>query len=365
MDVERWIERTLAVQSIPAPSFEEAERASYLQREFEAAGLQEVHQDDIGNVLGKVGGGPIAPVIVSAHLDTVFSAATDLTHRRTRTQLSGPGVGDNAVALAALLELAADLPSTRPAGDVWLIGNVGEEGLGNLRGMRELVSRFGSQVSAYLVLEGMALGHIYNRGLPSRRYRISSRAPGGHSWIHRGRPSAIHQLLEVGAALLRLPLPDEARTSLNIGTIHGGRSVNSIADHATMELDLRSEAEQVLERFNDQVQRVISDWSGAQSSLELELIGSRPGGDLPVDHPLVLAASESYSAAGESDLLLEAGSTDASVPLNRGLPSVCVGLTKGGEAHTLDEYIELQPMPRGYEAVVGLIGRAFSIDGHG
>jgi di/tripeptidase len=110
---------------------------------------------------------------------------------------------------------------------------------------------------------------------------------------------------------------------------------------------------------------VISDWSGAQSSLELELIGSRPGGDLPVDHPLVLAASESYSAAGESDLLLEAGSTDASVPLNRGLPSVCVGLTKGGEAHTLDEYIELQPMPRGYEAVVGLIGRAFSIDGHG
>lgn len=360
MDLERWIARTLELQSIPAPSFQEAERAAYLQRHFDESGLDDVHQDSIGNVFGRVTGGQAAPTIVSAHLDTVFSATTDLTHRRTRRLLAGPGVGDNAVALAALLELAGDLPASEPAGDVWLVGNVGEEGLGNLRGMREVVSRFGSRVSAYLVLEGMALGHLYNRGLPSRRYRIESRAAGGHSWIHRGRPSAIHQLIQLGSALLQVSRPDGASTSLNIGTIGGGRSINSIADSATMELDLRSEDEQALERFDNDLQAVIGDWPDTSA----ELIGARPAGDLPADHPLVLAASESYMAAGEPELTLGAGSTDASIPLNQGLPAICIGLTRGGEAHTLDEYIELGPMSRGYQAVLGLIDKAFSLDGH-
>jgi acetylornithine deacetylase/succinyl-diaminopimelate desuccinylase-like protein len=364
MELERWITRTLEVQSIPAPSFEEAERASYMHQEFEAAGLREVHQDPIGNVLAKVEGGDSAPVIVSAHLDTVFSAKTDLTSRRTRTQLAGPGIGDNAVALAALLELAADLQPEKPIGDVWLIGNVGEEGLGNLRGMREVVSRFGSSVSAYLVLEGMALGHIYHRGLPSKRYRISSRTSGGHSWIHKGRPSAIHRLVELGSAVLQIARPEGARTSLNIGTIHGGRSINSIADSATMELDLRSEDEKVLAQFDERLQQLIAEWTSTKSDIELELIGARPGGALPARHPLVLAASESYTSVGERDLTLEAGSTDASIPLNQGLPAVCIGLTRGGEAHTLDEYIELGPMIRGYEAVRRLVGKAFSLEGN-
>jgi acetylornithine deacetylase/succinyl-diaminopimelate desuccinylase-like protein len=362
MDLERWIQRTLTVQGIPAPTFGEAERARYLMTEFRSAGLREVELNPLGNLYARVPGNGRPPLVVSAHLDSVFSPATDLAHRRSRTRLTGPGIGDNAVALAALVELAFDLRDRRPAGDIWLVANVCEEGLGNLRGMIEVVERFGKSVAAYLVLEGMALGHIYHRALPVRRYRLQVRARGGHAWIHWDRPSALHKLLRLGEQLLRIPLPREPRTTLNIGTMSGGRSINTIADEASLELDLRSESDRTLEELEARIQETISRHQDESVAIRLDLVGSRPGGDLGTDHPLVLAASESLRRNGERDRILEAGSTDASVPLNRGLPGICVGLTKGGEAHTLHEYIEIRPMRRGYLSLVQLMEAAILLD---
>lgn len=363
MDFNRWIERTLAIQSIPAPTFGESERADFLRLEFEALGSSDVSQDGIGNLFARISGSNAPPVVVSAHLDTVFAAGTDLTHHRTRSRLTGPGVGDNSVALAALLELAEDLAQTTPEGDIWLVANVGEEGLGNLRGMREVVARFGDMVTAYIVLEGMALGHIYHRALPVRRYRITFRSEGGHSWIHAGRTSAVHKLIEVGEQLLSLPVPTDPRTTVNIGHVEGGRSINSIADSAAMDLDLRSESEATLDELESQLRKLIQQVPDGGAEMELTLVGSRPGGDLAADHPLVLAALEALSSAGERDAYLEYGSTDASIPLSRGIPAVCVGVTKGGEAHTTREYIEIRPMRTGYLAILELIRATFALNG--
>ena len=362
MDLERWIQRTLTLQAIPAPTFGEAERARCMLSEFRSAGLREVEFDTLGNLYARVPGDNRPPVVVSAHLDSVFSPSTDLAHRRSRARLTGPGIGDNAVALAALVELAGDLPDQRPAGDIWLVANVCEEGLGNLRGMTEVVGRFGKAVSAYLVLEGLALGHIYHRALPVRRYRLQARARGGHSWIHWDRPSALHRLLRLGEQLLQIPLPRDPRTTLNIGTMNGGRSINTIADEATLDLDLRSESDRALEELESRIREIITRSQDELVRLRLELVGSRPGGDLRPDHPLVLAACESLRRNGERERTLEAGSTDASVPLNRGLPAICVGVTKGGEAHTLQEYVEIRPMRRGYLSLVQLIEAAFTLD---
>ena len=362
MKLDRWIERTLDIQSIPAPTFDESERANFLRSEFEASGVAHLDQDDIGNLFARIPGADSPPVIVSAHLDTVFANQTDLTHRRTRSRLIGPSVGDNSVALAALPELAEDLRIRDLAGDVWLVANVGEEGLGNLQGMREVVARFGEKVTAYVVLEGMALGHIYHRALPVRRYRITIRAEGGHSWIHAGRTSALHKLIEVGGKLLDLRIPSDPRTALNIGRMEGGRSINSIADKAVLEIDLRSESETTLDELDERLRKLIRDVRPGDAKIELAQVGSRPGGDLASDHPLVLAALDAFGKTGERDAYLEFGSTDASVPLNRGIPAVCVGITKGGEAHTIREYIEIRPMQKGYEAVLDLIEAAFSLD---
>ena len=361
MKLDRWIERTLAIQSIPAPTFQESERAEYLGAEFLTTSVSATQQDSIGNLFARIPGGDRPPVIVSAHLDTVFSGSTDLSHQKTHSRLIGPGVGDNAVALAALLELAEDLPFANPGGDVWLVANVGEEGLGNLRGMREVVAKFGDRVSAYVVLEGMALGHIYHRALPVRRYRITIRTEGGHSWIHAGRPSALHEMLRLGTLLLEIPVPSAPRSTLNVGSLAGGQSINSIADLAILELDLRSESDATLADLATRLQAVVSTFGPPAVEVDLELIGSRPGGDIASDHPLVLAALESFARAGQKKSFLEFGSTDASVPLSRGLPSVCVGMTKGGEAHTTREYIEIHPMGMGYRAVADLIAAAFAI----
>jgi len=363
MDLDRWIESTLAIQSIPAPTFDESERAAFLSSQFKTLGVNQVDQDEVGNIFALIPGANAPPLIVSAHLDTVFPGRTKLTNRKTRSRLIGPGVGDNSVALAALLELGHDLQDRGLPGDVWLVANVGEEGLGNLRGMREVVARFGDQVTAYLVLEGMALGHIYHRALPVRRYRVTIRTEGGHAWIHAGRTSALHKLLEVGAQLLELQIPESPRTSLNIGRVEGGLSINSIADTAVLEVDVRSESETVLEGLDRQLRRLVSEIHKEGAEVELTLVGSRPGGDLAADHPLVLAALQSLTRAGEGEAYLEYGSTDANVPLNQGIPAVCVGITKGGEAHTTREFIEIRPMRKGYQAVMDLIEVAFSLDG--
>ncbi len=362
MDIDRLVQRTIAIQSIPAPTFHEAARRTYMQKEFEKAGLLDIEVDPAGNLLGRVPGENKAPLILSAHLDSVFPEHTPLKTQHVGDRIFGPGIGDNAISLATLVELAIDLSGTRPAGDIWLAANVGEEGLGNLIGMQEIVKRFGDRVTAYIVLEGMSLGQIYNAGLPVRRYRVTVTSQGGHAWIHSGRTSAIHVLLDIGSRLAQHPLPQHVRSTLNIGRIEGGISVNSIAPSAHLDIDLRSESEAALGNLEREVIEYIEGHKALEAQVEIEQIGSRPGGSLADDHPLLSIAIDAIRSVGESKIEISTGSTDANIPLSLGFPAICYGLTYGGGAHTMQEFIELDPIERGYRALMTLIENALDLD---
>jgi acetylornithine deacetylase/succinyl-diaminopimelate desuccinylase-like protein len=359
LDVQRLLDNTIRLQSIPAPTFHEADRATEMEKLFKKVPGLEVTRDRGGNVLARIAGGQGKPLIISAHLDSVFPLDTPLGLRNAGERIYGPGIGDNAIALAALVELAQVLQPRNYPGDIWLAANTGEEGLGNLLGMRAIVDRFGDNPIAYLVLEGIAFGHIYHRALPVRRLRLSVRGKGGHAWIHAGRPSALHYLLRIGAAISKVKLPNHPKTSLNIGQIHGGTSVNSIADLATLDLDLRSEHEHTLDKIDRSVRRCckLNRWPPSLE-LNIERIGSRPGGSLALNHPLLQAAIESTRLHAGHKPQLGIGSTDASLPLSLGYPAICIGITHGGGAHSLEEFIEIPPIKSGFAALLDIINRS-------
>jgi acetylornithine deacetylase/succinyl-diaminopimelate desuccinylase-like protein len=363
VDLTRLIDRGVTIQSIPAPTFGEEARAQFLRSELESAGLPQIVGDTAGNLLARVPGGLRPPLIVCAHMDHVYPAGTALGLQRGSQRIIGPGIADNAIGLAALVELAHDLRASPPAGDVWLVATVAEEGLGNLAGMRRVVERFGSRVSAYLALEGMTLGHVYHRALPARRFRVHARTQGGHSWTHSDRTSAIHALIRLAGMLLDLELPSSPRTTLNIGRMAGGTTVNSVAAEASLEIDLRSENEDTLRALADSVAAMVGAYAAPGLQTVLEPIGERPGGELPIDHPLVQAAGRCLAQAGERNWRPEICSSDASLPLSLGLPALCLGLTTGGKAHSLVEYIDTEPLSRGYRAALSFVHVALALPG--
>jgi tripeptide aminopeptidase len=352
--INRLLDLTVKIQQIPAPTFAEGIRANFVEQQFIEEGLADVIRDDAGNVYARIpGAGQALPLVVSAHLDTVFPAATDLKINRSLDRIAGPGIGDNSLGVGGLFGLAWLLRQeaiTLP-GDLWLVANVCEEGLGDLRGMRAVVDRFGDQVSAYLILEGMALGQIYDRALEVRRYRISVYTAGGHSWVDFGRPSAIHELATLITQLTALPLAEKPRTSLGAGIIAGGTSVNTIAAEAHIELDIRAEEPQDLRVLASRVEILVKTANRAGVRVEAELIGQRPGGNISPQHPLVCLVKQALQAQGII-ANLSTGSTDANIPLSRGLPAVCIGLTNGGGAHTVGEFIHTRPISQGLEQLL-------------
>jgi tripeptide aminopeptidase len=367
---ERVIELAVQIQQIPAPTFQEENRAKFLQRYFHRLGMHDVYRDDLGNVYNRIKGQGKKPgIVVSAHLDTVFHQNTDLTLVRTAEKISGPGIGDNSLGLAGLFGLYWALNKTTDNldrkrsldGDLWLVANVCEEGLGDLKGMKAVVDRIGDDAQAYIVLEGMSFGQLYHRGLGVRRYRIHVHTKGGHSWIDYGNPSAIHELADLVVKIKNLSLPVEPRTSMNVGLINGGISVNTIASDASLELDLRSVSPHELEVIIGQVMSLVEEANrngGDSIKVVAEMIGDRSAGEISADHPLVKLAMECYARKGVN-LKLNIGSTDANEPLRRGVPAICVGLTTGGGAHSLGEYIDTQPLPQGLELLVDLIQSIF------
>ena len=352
-----------AIQQIPAPTFHEAARAAFVRDRMLAEGLVDVEVDDLGNVFARrPGRNPAAtPVLVTAHLDTVFPAETALDLTRSADRIAGPGIGDNSLGVAGLFGLLWALREQPLPADLWLAANVGEEGLGDLRGMRRVVDRLGARVRSVIVLEGMALGHIYHAGLGVRRYRISAHAEGGHSWLHFGRPSAIHVLLRLGARITELALPAAPRTTFNIGTIAGGTSINTIAREASFDLDLRSEAPSALASLAARVESLAAEFNAPGVSIELQVVGDRPVGAIPRSHPLVQLAAQALAEVGITDGTFEIGSTDANIPLSRGIPCVCLGLTRGANSHRPDEYIETTDLERGLAAVTRVVRGAFSL----
>lgn len=368
MAAEQWIdsliEQAIKIQQIPAPTHAESARAAFVHRLFSQEGLQDIQYDSVGNVLARLpGNGEAQPLILSAHLDTVFPAGTDLTMRRDEERVFAPGIGDNSLGVAALFTLVWELRAERTSlpGDIWLVANVCEEGLGDLRGMNAVVDRFGSAVTAYIILEGMSLGQVYHRGLGVRRYRITARTAGGHSWVDYGHPSAIHELASVVIKLKELTLPSQPRTSLNVGVISGGTSVNTIAAQATLELDTRSEGRQELTDLALQVEKIVAG-SNHPGEVEVfsEVIGERPAGEISASHPLVNLAAQCLQAQGITPRL-NIGSTDANAPLSRGYPAVTIGLTRGAGAHTVGEFIEIIPAIKGLQQLFALVDGVFNL----
>lgn len=356
------------IQQIPAPPLGEEERAEFVQQQFKDEGLQEVFIDAVGNVMARLpGAGTALPLLVSAHLDTVFPASTPLLVQRDGDRIFGPGIGDNSLGVAGLFGILWNLSKKTVRGggrpvqavsslphDLWLVANVGEEGLGNLIGMRSVVDRFEDRVLAYLILEGMALGQVYHRGLGVERYRISMQTEGGHSWVDYGRPSAIHELAALVTALNDLDVPKQPRSSLNVGTISGGVSINTIAPEAHLELDLRSESALTLEMLTSRVQALVQAASRSDLETSMQVIGERPAGEISEQHPLVQLASRCLRNQGiQPNLAI--GSTDANIPLSRGYAAVCLGLSTGYGAHTRGEYIYTRPLALGMSQLLEFI----------
>jgi acetylornithine deacetylase/succinyl-diaminopimelate desuccinylase-like protein len=360
--VDRLLEMAIAIQQIPAPTFAEGPRAEFVRERFLAEELRDVSLDSVGNVYARLPGKNkrAALLVVSAHLDTVFSTEADLRVTRDSKRLHGPGIGDNSMGVAALFGLAWSLRErgVQLPGDVWLVANVGEEGLGDLRGMKEVVKRFGAKPRAYLVLEGMAFGHIYHRAVAVQRYRISVKTAGGHAWSDYGQPSAVHELAGLAAHIASLELPSVPRTTLNVGKIEGGTGVNVLASHASLELDLRSEDSATLASLVARVDELLESAGRPGVRVEAENIGHRPGGQIPAQHPLVQLAVEAVRAQGVEPHLT-GGSTDANVPLSKGFPAIVMGITTGGGAHTLQEYLDVGLVGKGMRAVVEVVEAVF------
>lgn len=361
--VNRMIELAVQIQQIPAPTFEEKTRAEFICALFAEEGLVDAAIDEAGNAYGRwktPGQAGAKPLIVSAHLDTVFPANTDLTVTRKPDQIHGPGLGDNSLGVAALFGLLWMLRERKiePAGDIWFVANTCEEGLGDLLGMKAVVERFGAEVQAYLVLEGLALGHVYHRAVGVKRYRITARTPGGHSWSDYGRPSAIHELSRLVVRLTSLELPSQPRTTMNVGKISGGTSVNVIASEASLDLDLRSEGQDALAGLISVVERLIQNANRPDVRIEAKVIGQRPAGQISPQHLLVKMGADCLRELGINPILTS-GSTDANIPLSRGYPAVVLGISTGGSAHTVNEFINVEPAAAGLEQLVRFVERVW------
>lgn len=357
---ERVIARAVEIQQIAAPTFEEMQRAEFVRDSFMTEGLSDVSIDEVGNVFGRwtmADERPNSkPLIVSAHLDTVFPHTTDLAVKREDGKIFGPGIGDNSMGVAALFGLLWILREQefQPVGDIWFVANIGEEGLGDLRGMKAVVERFGGDVRAYLVLEGLALGHVYHRAVGVKRYRLTAKTTGGHSWSDYGKPSAIHELAKLVVQLTSLELPTHPRTTMNVGKISGGTSVNVIASEAMLDLDLRSEGQDALTDLIWRVEHLIQHANQHGVRLEAQVIGQRPAGEINPDHPLVRLGGECLRELGMNPVLTS-GSTDANIPLSKGYPAIVLGITTGGSAHTVHEYINSEPVALGMQQLANFV----------
>ena len=349
-----WInDQQARLTEIPAPPFQEAPRAAALKELLAEAGLS-VQIDKAGNVIGELGGvNGKEIVIVSAHLDTVFPAGTEVKVHREGSRMTAPGISDNGTGVAALLALARAVRFARLKlqRTILFVGDVGEEGEGNLRGMRALVDTYRSNLKAVIVLDGSSTDHVTTKALASRRLEASITGPGGHSWSDFGMPNPINALVRGSVRFINTKVPASPRTTFNIGQIEGGTSVNSVPYEARLKVDIRSESEDELTRLESALRECIAagvrdemdsarDRSKGKLEWKVELLGSRPGGELASDSPLLAALRAADEFVGNVSRI-ERSSTDANIPLSMGIEALSIGAGgNGGGAHSLQEWYD-------------------------
>ncbi|HEY0210663.1 M20/M25/M40 family metallo-hydrolase [Acerihabitans sp.] len=356
-NAERLLDEAVAIATIPAPSFNESKRAAHIARRFSEVGLTDVAIDNIGNVTGRrPGSGP--RVMVVSHMDTVFPLDTPLQPRIEGDRIYCPGIRDNSTAVANLISLARLLRETEltlPC-EVILASSVCEEGLGDLRGIRKLMDTWGDKVDAVVAYDG-DLGTVVYGGAGSKRYKITYRAAGGHSFSAFGNPSAVHGLATACARFCQLPVPSDPKTTLNVGKFNGGVSVNVIAEEAVAVIDMRSVSQAELEKIAAAALAIFQDTAkefGCRQ--EIEKVGDRPGGGIDAQHPLIRTACDVLAAMRITPDVTYS-STDANIPFSLGIPAIAIGSSLGKGVHSVGESLHIPSIVLGLQQLIQFLAR--------
>jgi tripeptide aminopeptidase len=357
---------------IPAPPFQEQKRAEHFKQRFTELGLKNVRIDGIGNVIGERPGASAGPTLVlAAHLDTVFPEGTDVKVKRNGQILSGPGIGDDCRGLAVILAVARALNEAKieTEGTILFVADVGEEGLGDLRGVRHLFNNeLKGRISHFISVDGTGL-EVTNTAVGVVRYRVTFRGPGGHSFGAFGLASPIHAMGRAIEKISRFQVPKKPKTTFNVGRIEGGTSVNSIAHTAWMEVDMRSESAAELQKLEAEFKRATQEALDEENargagpnklSVEMKIVSQRPAGMTPVDSPIMKTAIAADDALGIKTKL-NAGSTDSNIPISLGVPAMTIdGGGEGRGAHSLDESFDTTDSHIGTQRalliVLGVVG---------
>jgi acetylornithine deacetylase/succinyl-diaminopimelate desuccinylase-like protein len=363
-DEPQTIADQIRLCEIPAPPFKEGERARAYADAFRTLGLRNVRIDKTGNVLGERPGQTARPHLVfSAHLDTVFPEGTNVTVTRQGNLLRGPGIGDDCRGLAVVLGVirALNKGSVQTPGTITFVGTVGEEGLGDLRGVKALFREtLKGQIDRFVSVDGTGLG-VTNGAVGSRRYRVTFKGPGGHSYGSFGAANPIHALGRAMNAIADFQVPREPRTTFNVGRVGGGTSVNAIPAEAWMEIDLRSADAAALRSLDAKFHQAVDQALAAENqrwgnqgrlSVEKALVGERPAGQMPADSPIVVAAASVSKALG-LPVWFDTGSTDANIPMSLNIPAITIdGGGRGSGAHAPDEAFDTTGSSQGTERAV-------------
>lgn len=342
------IEDQVRICEVEAPPFKESKRAEVLARMFRDAGLQNVRIDKVGNVLGdRPGAQPRPHLVFSAHLDTVFPEGTDVKVKREGTLLKGPGIGDDCRGLAVLLAVirALNQAGIQTPGSITFLADVGEEGLGDLRGVKHLFNdSMKGQIDRFVSIDGAGLG-ITHIAVGSLRYRVTFKGPGGHSYGAFGLSNPMHALGRAVATISQFEVPADPKTTFNVGRMGGGTSVNAIPFDAWFEMDMRSASPSALQALDAKFQRAVDDavkaedarWNKNVLTVDKALVGNRPAGQTPANSPIVQAAVSVTRALG-FPVTLDEGSTDSNIAMNLGIPAITIdGGGRGRGSHALDE----------------------------
>lgn len=345
----RCVADALAICAIPGPTGREARRSEWIAGRLTEIGLT-VERDELGDVTARLGG-PGPAIVAAAHMDTVFAGVDEIEPRRDGTTISAPGIGDNALGVAALIELgraaaAFDWDGRRP---LVLAATVGEEGLGNLRGVNAVLDAV--DCAELVAIEGGFQSELIVRGVGSRRFEVVVAARGGHSWLDRGEPSAVHALV----ALLAETVERCPALSVNVGEIAGGTGVNVIAAGASARVEFRDLAESRLAAAERRLRRAAAEAGDGAVEIEIAELGTRPAGRTARRHPLIRDALLARRRAGLPPPELTDSSTDANAALGRGIPALTVGMAINHGPHTLAEHVDLTGLPRSLVALRTLV----------
>jgi len=345
----RMFEEQVRINEIPAPPFKEQLRAEYYLKKMREAGLPGAYIDKEGNVIGvRAGSGGGPRLVLSAHLDTVFPEGTDVKVREKDGRYYAPGIGDDALGLTNLLTVLETLNqgNIKTVGDLIFVGTVGEEELGDLRGVKALFRDI-KDIDGFISLDGVGLGRIVNHATGSHRYLATFKGPGGHSFSAFGLPSAIHAMGRAVAKIGDLVPPAEPKTTFTVGTVAGGTSVNAIAATSTIGIDIRSNGNAALLEFEKKVLAALQDavneenarWKSDKISVEIKQVGDRPAGVTPIDTPIIQAARAAMPHAGAQVRSITASSTDSNLPMSLGIPAITLSSSgTGGGSHSPGEW---------------------------